>query len=80
MSFIFIFIDGRDYCDVGVRVFYFNSSQHTLNVSIPLINDADLEPNEVVHVSLMVLSDNFSCVTVEPATADIHIFDDDDKG
>ena len=56
-------------------VFLLNSSQHTLNVSIPLLNDAHFE---ALRVSLRLLSDDFSCVTVEPATADIHIFDGDE--
>ena len=74
-----LIIDERDYQDIEGVVFHLNSSQHILNVSIPLINDADLELNEVLHVSLRLLSDDFSCVTIKPATADIHIFSDEGK-
>ena len=70
-----IIIDERDYQDTEGIVFLLNSSQHTLNISIPLLNDADFE---ALRVSLRLLSDDFSCVTVEPATADIHIFDEDE--
>ena len=72
-----LFIDSSEYQDIYIEfgVFLLNSSQHTLNISIPIIN---ISPTGVLHVSLRLLSDDFSCATIEPSTADIHILDDDD--
>jgi hypothetical protein len=72
-------LDGSDYQDMEFGVFLLNSSQHTLNVSIPSINNVPM-----LQVSLRLLSDNFSCAAVEPSTASIHILDggdvDEDEG
>ena len=75
MPHFLLFIDSSDYQDIEFGVFLLNSSQHTLNISIPIIN---VSPTEVLQVSLRLLSDDFSCATIEPSTADIHILDDDD--
>ena len=72
--FFLLFTDSSDYQDMEFRVFLFNSSQHTLNISIPIIN---VSPTEALQVSLRLLSDDFSCATIEPSTADIHILEDD---
>jgi hypothetical protein len=50
-----------------IGVFLFNYSLHNLNVSVPTMEPTTLQ------VSLRLVSDDFSCVTVEPSTADIHI-------
>ena len=73
--YFLLFIDSSDDQDIEFRVFLLNSSQHNLNISIPIIN---VSPTEVLQVSLRLLSDDFSCATIEPSTADIHILDDDD--
>jgi hypothetical protein len=64
-----IFLGGSD--DVEFGVLYFNSSQHSLNVSIPINNPP-------TKLSLRLLSDDFSCATIVPSTAHI-ILDADGK-
>jgi hypothetical protein len=49
-----------------------SSSQHTLNISIPIPCDVPM-----LQVSLRLLSNDFSCAAVEPSTAFIHIRDAD---
>jgi hypothetical protein len=59
-----------------------NSSQHTLNVSIPLTK-LSASAMETLNVSLELFSDDFSCAVVDPSTAYIQILDDhvdDDDG
>lgn len=72
-----IIIDNSDYQDTGVRSFLFNSSQTTFNISIPLINDTVYELTELFGASLGFSDEGPSRVTFEPATAEVHIFDDD---
>jgi hypothetical protein len=69
-------LDGSDYEDMEFNVSLLNSSQHTLNISIPIIYDVPM-----LQVSLRLLSDDFSCAAVEPSTAFILIRDvDEDEG
>jgi hypothetical protein len=60
-----------DDMEFGVLL-YFNSSQHSLNISIPINNSP-------TKLSLRLLNDDFSCATIVPSTAHIIILDADGK-
>ena len=58
-------------------VIFTNSSQHVYDLSIPIVNDNVSEPIETLYVQLHASSEEFLCVTLQPATTELFILDDD---
>lgn len=68
-----------DYGDFGIKTVQLNASEHTTAVSIPLKSDLTVETTKALYASLSLLRDEFSCVTINPASAQLLIFDDDSE-